>query len=121
MSYIIHYPVSLPLLVPVHTYRFALSYVCQINNVRLLEAHMACLCMEFEAWAKSEPEEPQGENPTEQDNAAFEAAEKEHEEKVCLRFFFLHCFPFVILLLTFCLKCFSSLHLRTLLESYLIH
>lgn len=65
--------------------------LCQINNVRLLEAQMACLCMEFEAWAKSEPAEPESENPTDEENAAFEAAEKEHEEKVRRKVLCLSC------------------------------
>eukprot|EP00977_Amphora_coffeiformis_P014558 scaffold4097_cov166-Amphora_coffeaeformis.AAC.15 len=52
----------------------------KINPVRLLEAHMACLREEFEAWADSEPTEPESENPTEEENAAFEEAEKQHEE-----------------------------------------
>jgi hypothetical protein len=43
---------------------------------------MACLRQEFELWAESEPVEPEGESPTDEENAAFEAAEREHEEKV---------------------------------------
>lgn len=75
----------------------------QLNPVRLLEAHMACLRSEFEAWAESEPEEPEGENPSDEDLAAFEEAEKIHDEKVRMEsglslcwFFSLtqHAFPF---------------------------
>lgn len=43
---------------------------------------MACLRSEFEAWATSEPAEPESDNPTEEENAKFEAEEKEHEAKV---------------------------------------
>ena len=57
-------------------------FYAQINPVRLLEAHMACLREEFEGWADSEPAEPESENPTEAENAAFEEAEKQHEEAV---------------------------------------
>jgi len=57
-------------------------FYAKINPVRLLEAHMACLREEFEAWADSEPAEPESENPTEEENAAFEEAEKQHEEAV---------------------------------------
>ena len=56
--------------------------IAQINPVRLLEAHMACLREEFEAWADNEPVEPETENPTDEENAAFEEAEKQHEEAV---------------------------------------
>ena len=45
---------------------------------------MACLRQDFEAWAENEPEEPEGDNITDEQNAAFEEAEKKHEEDVRL-------------------------------------
>jgi len=53
----------------------------QLGHVRLLEAHMACLRQNFEAWDLSQPEEP-GDRPTERELEEFAAAEKAHDEKV---------------------------------------
>jgi hypothetical protein len=76
-----------------HIYAYILAHndcsrvshcVCrkQIKPVRLLEAHMACLRQEFESWAEHEPEEPESDKPTDEENAAFEAAEEAHEQNV---------------------------------------
>ncbi|KAG7357038.1 hypothetical protein IV203_001726 [Nitzschia inconspicua] len=50
------------------------------NPVRLLESHMACLRMAFDNWLASEPEEPQISCPTEEELAAFDQEEKQHQE-----------------------------------------
>lgn len=53
----------------------------KIDPVRLIEAHMAGLRQLFEDWAEGEPEEPQGENPSEEEIEEYEDAEKAHKAK----------------------------------------
>lgn len=52
----------------------------QLGHIRLLEAHMACLRQNFEAWAESEPLELD-DRPTEEEMAEFEKATKDHEDR----------------------------------------
>jgi hypothetical protein len=71
----------LELLVIVLTIFYPLANELQIEPVRLLEAHMACLRQDYEEWAGEEPEEL-GNRPTEDEMAAHEVAEKAHKDKV---------------------------------------
>lgn len=58
-----------------------LCFALQIEPVRLLEAHMACLRQDYEDWADQEPEEL-ADRPSEEEVATFEEGEKAHRDKV---------------------------------------
>lgn len=62
-------------------YLYPLANELQIEPVRLLEAHMACLRQDYEEWADEEPEEL-GSRPTENEIESHEVAEKAHKDKV---------------------------------------
>lgn len=53
----------------------------RLHFVRLLEAQMACLRQQFEAWAEAEPEEL-GDRPSDRELAAFEEAMEAHQRSV---------------------------------------
>jgi len=53
----------------------------KLHFVRLLEAQMACLRQQFEAWAESEPEEL-GDRPSDKELAFFEEATEAHQRSV---------------------------------------
>ena len=53
----------------------------KLHFVRLLEAQMACLRENFEAWAEGEPEEI-GDRPTDREMAAYEEALQAHRDSV---------------------------------------
>lgn len=55
---------------------------------------MACLRQGFEAWADSEPDEPTDDNPTDEEIALYEAAEKEHEAMVRLLYVYVLVRPY---------------------------
>ena len=55
----------------------------KLHPARLLEAQMACLRSEFEAWAEAEPDEV-GEYPTDKEMEAYEIASKAHRDAVSI-------------------------------------
>jgi len=52
----------------------------KIDSVRLLETQMACLRTSFEEWLNTEPEEPESDRPTDEEMAAFDDAERKHND-----------------------------------------
>lgn len=70
----------------------------KIEPVRLLEAHMTCLCEDFDHWTNSEPELLENERPTEEEMEAFEEAEKQHATQVSATKFLAIPFPLFLLI-----------------------
>eukprot|EP00546_Thalassionema_frauenfeldii_P017841 CAMPEP_0178905524 /NCGR_PEP_ID=MMETSP0786-20121207/6323_1 /TAXON_ID=186022 /ORGANISM="Thalassionema frauenfeldii, Strain CCMP 1798" /LENGTH=691 /DNA_ID=CAMNT_0020577141 /DNA_START=154 /DNA_END=2232 /DNA_ORIENTATION=+ len=60
----------------------ALGQCCKrMDPVRLMETHMATLRTSFDAWLAHEPEDVESERPTDDEMAAFAAAEEDHRDE----------------------------------------